>query len=81
MSERDLLGGRFSDRDYIGRGGFSKVLRCFDHTTRTDVALKMIKEGSDDQREVEILKMIASSRDPRARCVHRSDVQDWDCVR
>ncbi|KAL7719871.1 Dual specificity protein kinase CLK1 [Entamoeba marina] len=67
MSEKVLINHRYSDDDFLGRGGFSKVMKCYDHLTKSYVALKVIKEGSDDIREVEIMRMLTNSKDSRSR--------------
>jgi dual specificity tyrosine-phosphorylation-regulated kinase 2/3/4 len=51
----DHIGYRFEIRATIGKGAFGQVLRCFDHKTRRNVALKMIvnTELMHDQGRVE----------------------------
>lgn len=47
-----FIANRYEIRDVVGRGGMGIVYRCFDHVTRTEVALKQMlvdmKQGSGD---------------------------------
>ena len=69
MSDKYLINSRYSDDDFLGRGGFSKVMKCYDHQLNKYVALNMIKEGSDDVQEVEIMKKIAQCNDERKKFI------------
>lgn len=42
-----LISNRYEIRDIIGRGGFGVVYRCFDHVTRTEIALKQMLKAED----------------------------------
>ena len=52
----DQIAYRFEIRAILGKGAFGQVLRCFDHKTKKNVALKLIinTEQMREQGEVEI---------------------------
>ncbi|EKE37883.1 protein kinase, putative [Entamoeba nuttalli P19] len=68
MAEKNnCINNRYIINEYLGRGGFSKVMKCYDQLRNCQVALKMISDkGFDDRREIEIMKILASATDPRA---------------
>lgn len=52
----DQIAYRFEIRAVLGKGAFGQVLRCFDHKTKKNVALKLIinTEQMREQGEIEI---------------------------
>ena len=62
----DHINYRFEIRSLLGKGAFGQVLRCFDHKTQKNVAVKIIintpqmtKQG---KRELEILQKMVSDK-------------------
>lgn len=39
----DHLGYRYELKTFLGKGSFGTAMKCFDHKTKKDVALKVIK--------------------------------------
>ncbi|ELP84489.1 dual specificity protein kinase CLK2, putative [Entamoeba invadens IP1] len=63
-----VINERYVVQDYLGKGGFSRVMKCFDNRLCISLALKMINDkGFDDRREIEIMKIVSSSPDSRAQ--------------
>jgi dual specificity tyrosine-phosphorylation-regulated kinase 2/3/4 len=55
-SPGDHIAYRFEIRAILGKGAFGAVLRCFDHKTQSDVALKLIinTEQMHEQGKIEV---------------------------
>ena len=51
MTEDRLLAGRFELGDVLGRGGMADVHRAHDRVLHRDVAVKMLRETTTDQRD------------------------------
>jgi len=39
----DHIGFRFEIKSFLGKGSFGTALRCFDHKTGVDIAVKVVK--------------------------------------
>ena len=42
-TEHDHIGYRYEVLKFLGKGSFGKALKCFDHKTQTEVAVKVVK--------------------------------------
>ena len=68
MLTNQLINGRYKVDNYLGFGGFSKVVKCFDTYSNITVALKMISDKTyDDRLEISIMKQISNSEDKRSK--------------
>jgi serine/threonine protein kinase len=71
------IGGRYSLRDPLGRGGMAEVFRAHDETLNRDVALKILREQyADDEGFVERFRREAQSA-ASLNHPHTVHVYDW----
>ena len=66
----DHLAYRFEIRAVFGKGAFGQVLRCYDHKTKTQVALKLVinTEQMHEQGKIEVMILqYLNSKDPESQ--------------